>query len=74
MAAYLDRAQGVGFYYGNASKDLADRLPPDQTVSVELSASSLELKMDSIFETLDILERKNAELAFFVSDVVKLLK
>jgi hypothetical protein len=74
MAAYLDKTQTVGFYYGNASKELADRLPPEEIMSADLSTSALEQKMDSIFETLAILERKNSELSFFVSDLVKLLK
>jgi hypothetical protein len=76
MAAYLDKTQSIGFFYGNASKDLADRLPPDSIPSMvsELSPQSLSLKVDSIFESLEILERKNEELSFFVSDLVKLLK
>jgi len=77
MAAYLDQTQKIGFFYGNASTELADRLPPDQNfpdAPAELSLNQLDQKMDSIFETLDLLEQRNHELSFFVSDLAKLLK
>jgi hypothetical protein len=74
MAAYLDKTQTVGFYYGNATKELADRLPPEDGQIQEITTASLLSKVDSVFETLDRLERKNQELRFLISDISKLLK
>ncbi len=75
MSAYLDRTQDIGFYFGNASEDLAHMLPPDEKhPKAADSIEGLSMKADQILETLSVLERKNAELAYLVSDVAKLLK
>jgi hypothetical protein len=76
MSAYLDRTQEIGFYFGNASQELAHRLPPEDQVRAaqELTLESLNQKTDEILSVLGNLERKNSELSYFVSDVLKLLK
>jgi hypothetical protein len=80
MAAKWDRAQGFKFHFGNAARDLADFLPPDEftdePIAQNASQKSASIDLDPILESLDEallavakLSNQQREIGFLLRDL-----
>ncbi len=81
MSAFVDRAQKVTFYYGNAMVDLAHLLPADEAPPRQASAASVPASghdnMDQLLSTLEShlneLMSHRRDLEFLLKDLKRLL-
>ncbi len=71
VGATLDRSQAVKFYYGNAARDLHDKLPREEDLQ------GLSEVWDSLAQTERLLFQLNeshAKLSFLMGDLRRLIK
>ncbi len=73
MSATWDRSQKISFHYGNAARDLADRLPPDeyQVIRSHDMDASLET-LERLEQTLQHVSALHAQLNFLMSDIKRM--
>ena len=78
MSAYQDKDQVVKFYFGNAMKDLAAVLPPEdprlQQTHVSDEVTQVELTLSEVEATLKQLSDAHRELSFLVQDLGRMIK
>jgi hypothetical protein len=78
MSAYQDKDQVAKFYFGNAMKDLAAVLPPEdprlQGVAPQGELAHVEQTLASVEATLAQFKQAHRELCFLVQDLGRMIK
>lgn len=70
MSAWLDQKNRMGFYYGNAMVDLADKLPTDEFCPVKMQTmAEVNHLMDDASKSIKQIQELRFEMAFYIKDI-----
>ena len=76
MSANWDRNQKIQFYFGNAAKDLADYLPPEEKAprtAVSDTDSDLAHVLSNAEAQLLRIQNAQKEISFLLSDLKRMI-
>lgn len=73
MSAHLDESQPIAFYFGNAAKDLAHLLPPDDYRKPTTDIAQLSALFDRATEQLNALTEQRREISFLIGDLKRMI-